>query len=466
VWRVLLLGLVVAACSDPSVPTDAIVEPSDILAALRALPNVADATEQATNDAGYHYIVLHFVQPVDHDDPSSATFLQEVSLLHRDLAAPLIVVTDGYWDYTVDNEAELTQLLQANQVSIEHRFFGTSRPDPADWTKLTIEQMADDEHAIVQALAQVYTGPRVASGASKGGMTATFYRRFFPDDVVATVPYVAPVMFSSDDERFPPFIAAIDPGGCHDAIRALAVDLLANHRAAMETRAMADAAQNGFAYNRIAIGPAVESAIEGLEWSFWQYYGVDECSMIPTPTATDDDLYSFLNEISPVSSSDDDQCAAFEGWVYQAFFQLGYPDDGTDAYLGPYFMYGAADFAGEFPAGVAQPAYDGGVAMDDIDGFVEEDAERMLFVYGQWDPWSGGAYTLRGTRDSLEVQVATGDHGSILSDLALTDEMAAFGKLQAWTGVSPPGFMRAALPHRPRALRPPTVARALRARLR
>ena len=188
--------------------------------------------------------------------------------------------------------------------------------------------------------------------------------------------------------------------------------------------------------------------------------------MIPTPTATDDDLFVFLNYISPVNTSDDDQCAAFEGWVYQAFFQLGYPDDGTDAYLGPYFMYGASDYAGEFPAGVAQPVYDGGAAMEAVDGFVEEDAERMLYVYGQWDPWTGGAYTLRGTRDSLEVQVAQGDHGSDLTDLAMSDQLAAYGKLQVWTGVSPPGFVRAAVPHHSRALRPPAVARALRARLR
>jgi len=462
--RVVLAGALIAACGSPGGPKpDGAGD--DLLAQLRALPNVADATEQATTDVGYRYVVLHFVQPVDHDDPASATFLQEVSLLHADFTAPLVVWTSGYFDYYLDNETEPAVLLQANQISIEHRFFGTSRPDPADWTKLTIEQMADDEHAIVQALAQLYTGPRIASGGSKGGMTATYYRRFFPDDVAGTVPYVAPISFGAPDERYPGFIATIDPGACHDAIRALATDLIANHRAAMEAEATADAAANNHTYTRIALGPAVESAIEGLEWSFWQYYGVDYCTDVPATDATNDQMFTFLNEISPVSESDDDQVAFFEAYYYQSYAQLGYPDDGT-TYLKPYYMYTDADYVGALPGGV-EPPYDGGAAMHDIDGFVEQSGDRLLFVYGQWDPWTGGAFVLRGTRDSLDLQVATGDHDSEISDLAMADMQAAFGKLQAWTGVAPPGFVRAALRHRPRVVQPPAaVGRALRALLR
>src|SRR5262245_44315270 len=100
--------VVLAACGDKP-------PPPDILTALQALANVADATEMPTQTAGYHYIVVHFVQPVDHADPASATFLQEVSLLHKDTARPLIVHTSGYSDYYKDRLVELTNLLGGNQ---------------------------------------------------------------------------------------------------------------------------------------------------------------------------------------------------------------------------------------------------------------------------------------------------------------------------------------------------------------
>ncbi|MGE5182037.1 MAG: S28 family serine protease, partial [Acidobacteriota bacterium] len=276
-----LLGLLVAlgACGDNT-------PPPDILVALQHLPDVADATEMPTSNAGYRYLVVHFIEPVDHADPASPTFLVEASLLHKSYEAPLVVHTSGYSDYYHDSVVELTHLLAANQISIEHRYFGTSRPEPADWTKLTIEQMADDEHDIVTSLRTLYRGAAITTGGSKGGMTAVFYRRFFPDDVDGTVPYVAPISFGEPDPRYPSYIATLGPAACHQAVEDLAVEMLAHRRAALEQAAQAQAVTSGYSYTRVALGPAVETAVEGLEWSFWQYYGIQACGSVPATTDT------------------------------------------------------------------------------------------------------------------------------------------------------------------------------------
>ena len=310
----------------------AATSPADFIGALAALPGVHDVTEMPTQTPGFHYFVLHFSQPVDHADPASATFLQEVSLLHRDTAAPMIVHTSGYWDYYLDSEVELTQLVAGNQISIEHRFYGTSRPDPADWSKLTIEQMAADEHAIVVALRTVYTGKFLSTGGSKGGMTAVFHRRFFPDDVDGTVPYVAPLSFAAPDERYPPFLDVVGPDACRQAVRDAATEMLMNRRAALEAATQNEATQKGYQYTRVLLGPAVESAIDSLEWAFWQYFGVSVCPQLPALDATDAAMFAFLNSISPPSDSDDVQTGLFDAYYYQAYFQLGYPDGGA-AYL-------------------------------------------------------------------------------------------------------------------------------------
>jgi hypothetical protein len=434
--------------------------PTDILAQLQALPGVT-AHEVPTQDVGYRYYVLELVQPVDHGAPGQ-TFHQEVSLLHRDVDAPMVVHTSGYWDYYLDHTVEPTRLLDANQISIEHRFFGTSRPDPADWTKLTIEQMADDEHAIVSALKTIYPGAYISTGGSKGGMTALFYRRFYPDDVAGTVAYVAPISFGVPDLRYEPFVDDLGPDDCRARVVAVATEMLANRRTQMEAHAMAQAAANQLGYTRVAIGPGVESAIDELEWSFWQYFGIDSCPNVPAVTDSDDVLFDFLDAVSPPSDNDDAQIALFDAYYYQSDFQLGFPEGGAH-YLDSLLRYHDADYNGALPT-PEPPAYDGAVAMDDIASFVGNAGDHLILVYGQWDPWTGGAFQLGNATDSLELVQPQGTHGSHITTLDGSDSDAALAKLAAWTGVTPQVAItpRVAVPTLERVHVPPAMRRARR----
>ena len=457
--RVLACAIVLAACGDNAVPPEP-PGPTDLLGKLRAIPGVT-VKVTPTDTAGYDYYVLHFTQPVDHAVPDGPTFQQEVSLLHRDAAAPMVVLTSGYFDYYLDRAYELTNILHANQISIEHRFFASSRPDPADWSKLTIEQMARDEHAIIAALRTIYPGAFVTTGGSKGGMTATYHRRFFPDDVDATVPYVAPMSTGAPDSRYTAFFDTVGPADCRAAVRAAAVEMLQHRRAAMESLA---AAQPNHVYTRIALGPAVEGSIASLEWAFWQYFGVRTCNSVPTPAASDSDLFDFLDTIAPIGDNDDDQVALFEAYYFQAYAQLGYPADNA-TYLEPFLIYSDHDYDGGLPAATV-PSYDGGAAMADIANYIQTQGERLLFIYGEWDPWSGGQYELGQATDSLKLIQPQGTHGSRINRLETADRDAAYAKLAAWTGVTPtpPSFKQATVrePSEPRV--PSGMIRGLRAR--
>ena len=150
--------------------------------------------------------------------------------------------------------------------------------------------MADDEHAIVTALKQVYTGKYISTGGSKGGMTAIFYRRFFPDDVDGTVPYVAPISFEAPDPRYPPFLAAVGDAGLPADRCAISRSRCCRIAATSCSKRLAEqqAHSKDYAYTRVAIGPALESAIVSFEWSFWQYFGITQCASLPMTTATDD----------------------------------------------------------------------------------------------------------------------------------------------------------------------------------
>ncbi len=460
---VLVIAVTLGACGadDVTVTPDA---SATFLTQLAAMPGVADAVQVPTATAGYDYYVLHFTQPVDHTDPSGPTFLQEVSLLHKDTTTPLIIYTTGYYDYELDYADELASFLASNQLSIEHRFYGKSRPaDPVDWTKLTIEQMADDEHAIIAAFKTVYTGHVLTSGGSKGGMTAVFHRRFFPDDVDGTVAYVAPISFSSKDERYPPYLASLGTPACRAGIQALAVELLSNRRAAMEQRTQTAATMAGFTFTRVLIGPAVEEAINDLEWNFWQYHGAPFCGNMPLPTDTDDNLFAYLQDVSNPTDNSDQSIASFEPYYYQTDNQLGYPDDAT-GYLDPYREYSPADYTQFLPT--TMPVYDDGAAMHDIDNFVQHGATRLLFIYGGWDPWTGGAFELGpNPQDSLLLTVAQGSHNSNLRRLASGDQAIAFAAIGKWSGATPVIDARPERPTREPHV-PSAMLRALHARRR
>jgi hypothetical protein len=310
------------------------------------------------------------------------------------------------------------------------------------WSTLTIAQAAADEHAIIAMLKPLYRGAWISSGGSKGGMTAIYHRRFYPDDVAGTVAYVAPQSFAIPDPRYAGFIDAVGPADCHAAVRAAVTEMMTNRRSALLQLAVADAATGHHAYTRIAIEPALESAIQDFEWTFWQYFGVNRCSLIPAPTATDQALWSILQLVSPVGFSDDATTARFEAYFYQAYAQLGSPGtvairgDTAPTYTQPLAQFTDADYLGSLPVGVAVPTFDP-TAMRDIGDWVERSASHIIFAYGEWDPWTGGKFALGGATDALELIQAKGTHGAGLAQLAPADRDAAFAKLAAWTGVTP-----------------------------
>jgi hypothetical protein len=115
-----------------------------------------------------------------------------------------VVHTTGYTLFTY--RSDLGRHLNANELEVEHRFFGTSMPASRDFGKMDIVQSASDSHRIVELLRPVLGGKWLGTGHSKGGMTTVYHRRFFPCDVDGSVPYVTPLSYSLDDPRYGPWL--------------------------------------------------------------------------------------------------------------------------------------------------------------------------------------------------------------------------------------------------------------------
>jgi len=209
----------------PKAPSDC--QP-DIAIRLEQIEGLTVA-ELPTNLPGYRYFSLHFLQPADHDVPDGEQFEQFITLLHRSETDPMVMYTQGYYNVYLGFLGELGAILNSNQLAIEHRFFADSTPASNDWSLLTIEQAAADHHRIVEALKPIYSGNWINTGHSKGGMTATYHRRFYPDDVDATVAYVAPLSYGAPDDRYLDFLANVGTPECNQ-------DLWAIQRETLERR--------------------------------------------------------------------------------------------------------------------------------------------------------------------------------------------------------------------------------------
>ncbi len=172
---------------------------------LKTSPGVGDIrTLRTTAPATEAYEVM-FEQPLDHAKPAAGKFQERFFISHVDFAKPVLLGTEGYAAMGLGG-GEMQRMLGGNQITVEHRYFGRSMPDPVKWEFLTVKNAADDMHAIVSALKPLYPGKWVSTGASKGGQTSLFYKCYYPDDVDATVAYVAPINVQQEDPRIYQFI--------------------------------------------------------------------------------------------------------------------------------------------------------------------------------------------------------------------------------------------------------------------
>lgn len=177
---------------------------TDILEKLQTLTGIT-VTEMTPSSGYSRAFQIEITQPVDHNNPAGQTFTQRLYLHHADESLPVIFNTNGY-NARSTYIHELAGIITANHICAEHRYFPDARPNPVDWKYLTVGQAASDHHHIVELFKTIYQGQWITTGISKSGVTALIHRRFYPNDVDATVAYVAPFCLGVEDPRYDDFL--------------------------------------------------------------------------------------------------------------------------------------------------------------------------------------------------------------------------------------------------------------------
>ncbi len=417
----------------------AIAQEADIVERLKAVPGLKVVEELPTAVAGYRFFALTFRQPADHQRPWLGSFEQRLRFMYRGVDRPTLLHTGGYGVRAAATLTEVARLMGGNQLNVEHRFFTPSRPDPANWTKLTIWQAATDHHRLVQALRPLFSQRWLSSGASKGGMTTVYHRRFYPYDVDGSVAYVAP-----NDAEFPGdwkydrFLEEVgDNPSCRERLKALQYEALGPRRKALLARFTAWAAANGQTFDKTlgTADRALEFTVLDTYWSFWQYSTGAACPTVPQPTISTDALYAFIDTVIGWDSYTDQGNEYYLPYYFQAATQLGYPELAfrhlRKVRRHP-DLYQARSFVPRFP--VREDPW----AMPEIDLWVRFFSSELLFIYGEDDPWGAERFApTRWTRDTHVYEVANANHLANIVALPQAEEDAATATVLRWAGNPP-----------------------------
>ncbi|WP_018350857.1 S28 family serine protease [Longispora albida] len=428
------LALLAGLLAVPASPSAAAGE--DIADRLRAIPGMT-ITEERPATAPYRFFVLAYTQPADHRKPSAGTFQQRLTLLHKDAARPMVLHTTGYNVPVRVFRSEPARLVDGNQISVEQRFFTPSRPASENWSKLNVWQAATDHHRLVTALKPLYAAKWISTGASKGGMTSVYHRRFYPSDVDGTVAYVAPNdVIAREDSAYDEFFTQVGDAACRKALDDVQVEAL-KRRAEFVPRYEAWAAAGGYTFSIVkSADRAFEFMVNGTTWAFWQYGSASDCAGVPPVTATSDVIWDWMDNVYGASSNTDQGVTGFVPYYYQAGTQLGYPLVDLP-HLAKLQKYRGQDVARSYvPASI--PMWFNPVTMIDVDLWVKLSGRNLLFVYGQNDPWGAEPFqTGIGTRDSYSYTAPGANHGANIGALVTSEKDSATSALLRWAGVTP-----------------------------
>lgn len=394
--------------------------PADLLEKLQANPDIQIKETK---------VDLMFMQPIDHDHPEKGTFQQLIHLLHKDFSKPVVLWIEGY-SSRGNEEQEITKLLDANQIMVEHRYFGESVPDSINWNYLTIKQAADDHHRIVEAFKAIYPGKWVNSGISKGGQTTMYHRRFYPDDVDVSVCYVAPLNFSDQEPRVYDFLELVGDSACRQKVLNLQrtflkkkEDLLPMFKEYVEDK--------GYTYAMDA-DSAFEFTVLEYSFSFWQWHKL-ACSDIPEPEAGNKTLFDHLVEVSDPGFFSEQDIEKYRPFFYQALTQQGFYGYDTNPFKGMLDKVIEPNFTMILPEGV-QVQFDP-EPMQDIKDWIDNYGNNMIYIYGEIDPWSASAVELTGKTNALKMVNKGGDHRTRIKSFPDEEKERILNTLEEWLDV-------------------------------
>jgi len=408
------------------------LEPVEILSfeqKLSALFPEAEISQIEVNDHFKKSFQLILEQPLDHNNPEAGTFKHYVYLSHTSVNKPTVLVTEGYNAYP--RTYELSKILKGNQVQVEYRFYGKSRPNPIPWEYLKNNQANEDYHQLVTKLKTLYTSKWVSTGISKGGETVLIYKSKYPYDIDVAVPYVAPLINSQEDNRTTEHINTIGTEDCRNNIKNFQRAVLKNRDSVLDEITNYVNAKN-MSYTELSIEEALEYAVLEFPFSFWQWGA--SCESIPVQNATAKNLFEFLNSVVGISFYNDTTYHDLLPSYYQHMTELGYYGFDTTP-VEDLLKYVKKPTNMRFAPKNVDLTFNENY-IKEVRDYVENRGNKILYIYGKNDTWGACAPNPKPHVNALKMVLKNGSHSTRIKHFSTEDKQLIYDKLQNWLGYS------------------------------
>jgi len=399
-----------------------------VLNKLKGLPGVKNvqlaASSRGGAASGESYVIM-FQQAVDHQKTNGAEFQQRVFVTHVGYDKPVVLNTEGYAAMGPGSSGELGAMLgSCNVVTVEHRYFGSSVPSPLDWKHLTVKNAADDLHTIVSSLKKLYAGKWISTGTSKGGQTALFYKCYYPDDVNATVAYVAPVNVAQEDPRYDVFINTAGDDATRKKIKKFQIAMFKREAEILPLLHLSEADYS------MGAAKAYEYGVLEYPYYFWQY--AVNPDTVPAPDASAQVLANHYIKTNTIFFYSERGKKMFEPFLYQAFTEIGYYNyDITDfkQYMKALKEPTNLDIC---PPGTKEMIVYKPDTMSFVFNFLQYKAQNVIFIYGDLDIYSATQMQLLGRTNSIKIVVEGQHHGARISSFSPEQKELFYSNLEQW----------------------------------
>ena len=408
---------------------------NEVTKMLKQISAVSSFEKIEKLDTTRTYYSLKFTQQLDKDNPQAGTFEQRVLLGHRGWDRPMVIITQGYGgggNFSSNRfYEELTTLIDANVLFVEHRYFEESTPTPCNWDYLTIPNSMEDYHAITTAFKEFYKNKWLSTGISKGGSTSMFYRAYYPDDVDVSVPYVAPLCVALEDGRHESFIEQASTKEKRDAVRNFQMLMLERKEVYMPLFEHY-CKQKNYTF-RQPLSVIYDYCVLEYAFSFWQWGNPVE--KIPTLEAGDEAIFKYF-----IASCDPDYFSRgnnFDSFSVQAVKDFGYYGYNVEPFK-KYIKEPLTDYYKKIMLGEEwmDVEFDGSVHRKVVDYLTENDP-KMIYIYGEWDPWTANGVTWLRDRNKKNIRIfiePDGSHKARIGTMPEEMKKEILDLLQEWVG--------------------------------
>ncbi|MEH6535004.1 MAG: S28 family serine protease [Psychroserpens sp.] len=397
------------------------------LASIKNVVSIEKKEPTSHFDENYE---LWFEQPVDHNDASKGTFRQRVFLGYESQNLPVIVELRGY-GIGSESAGELAAHYKANQLSIEHRYFNNSRPDAIDWNTLTVKNAAKDQTNIINAIRDaIFPNAKfVTTGISKGCQTTMAHRRFFPNNVDASVCYVGPLNYKREDPRVYQFLKTVATKEDRDKVKAFQ-NLCFENRVALLQLMKDEATKKNMSWE-FGAQKAIDYTILEYSFAFWQW-GIS-VSSIPPQDVSVENIYKHLIDVVGYGFFEEKAVDDLQPYFWAALTEqgiYGYETAPFKTYLNTEEIY---KFDWALPEGISKEY--NLKPMQEIKSFLDNSAEKMLFIYGEYDAWSATAVELTSTAKNRELYKFVkpkGDHRTRIKSFSTETQQSIYNIIDGW----------------------------------